>query len=565
MANDIRERYPIAPMPDPETLKRDGMAALRRGDRAAGVELLKRAIAGGAGTAGAFTALGAALIQGGDFTEAESAFRSAVDIDPNRAAAHRGLGIALLRQNDLSGAFGCCARAVELEPDSAANQYWAAACLLNLGRIEDSVPFLRKAVNLDPAHRRAHANLIWAMEYDAASTLEEQQSERRLWCERHAKKFLADRSRHANDRDPNRRLRVGYVSADFHAHSAALAFGPLILRHDAAEFEMFCYSSSSVQDAVGDALRAASEHWFSAVGVSDEALAARIRADGIDILVDLSGYTKGNRLLVFARKPAPIQATGWGHATGTGMPTMDYFFADTVLAPKEVRHLFVEEIVDLPCCVCYEPFGAMPPESALPALGKDPFTFGSLNRAEKLTQPTVALWARILRAMPGSRLLLKGARLENPAMRAHVAQLFENSGIDARRLLILGKTSQYEHQQALRQVDLCLDPFPAAGGITTVETLLMGVPVVTLSGRTPASRVSAAVLAAAGMTEWIARDEAEYVQIALEMADDTSHLARLRSELRQRALSSPICDTKQYVKNVEAAYRKMWRRYCGAA
>jgi len=551
-------------MSDPQDLERRGIEALRRGDRAAGADLLKQAIAGGAGTAGAFTALGGALLQGEDFGDAEAAFRSALDIDPHRAAAHRGLGIALLRQGDVAGALSCCARAVELEPGSAGNQYLAAVCLLTLGRIEDSVPFLRKAVELDPAHRSAHTNLIWAAEHSSSSTLEEQQSLRRLWCERHAKEWLANPGRHANTREPDRRLRVGYVSADFRAHSAALAFGPLIFHHDAAEFELFCYSSSAAHDHVSDALKNASEHWHSAAGVSDETLAARIREDGIDILVDLSGYSKGQRQLVFARKPAPIQATGWGHAFGTGMTAMDYLFSDPVTIPAEERDQFVEEIVDLPCCLCYEAPGPTPPESPLPALEGKPFTFGSLNRAEKLSKATVALWSRILRAMPQSRLLLKGARLENPSMRAYVLRAFQDCGIDPGRLSLLGSTSQYQHQQALQQVDLCLDPFPCSGGITTIETLLMGVPVVTLSGGTPASRVSAAVLAAAGMSEWIAGDEDEYEQIALEMAEDPPHLARIRRDVRQRLLMSPVCDTRRYAKAVEAAYRRMWRRWCGA-
>jgi predicted O-linked N-acetylglucosamine transferase (SPINDLY family) len=296
--------------------------------------------------------------------------------------------------------------------------------------------------------------------------------------------------------------------------------------------------------------------------MSDDELEAQIRCDRIDILVDLAGHTAGHRLLVFARKPAPIQVTAWGFATGTGMPSIDFMFSDSVSIPAGVRHLYTEEIVDLPCCICYEAPGDAPQVSALPALQGRPFTFGNLNRTEKMSDRAVALWARILKAMPDSRLLLKSASQGIAAVRAAVLDRFARHQIGPERLILRGLTDLYDHLAALHEVDLALDPFPASGGITTAETLWMGVPVVTLLGETTHGRNSAAILTALGMPDWIARDEEEYLRIALEFAEDPSHLARLREEMRQKLSATPVFDTGNYTRCVEAAYRNMWLRWC---
>jgi predicted O-linked N-acetylglucosamine transferase (SPINDLY family) len=398
----------------------------------------------------------------------------------------------------------------------------------------------------------------------AEATLSEQQHERDRWYELHARAHAQPSRPFANDRNPDRRLRIGYVSADFQNHSAAFAFSPLILHHDRSEFEVFCYSCGSVEDQRTKSLRKAAENWRSAGGLSDEALAAQIRADRIDILVDLSGHTQGHRLFVFARKPAPIQMTGWGFGSGTGLRTMDYLFSDPVTIPQGVRHLFAERIIDLPCCMCFEAPRDAPPVSALPALQGKPFTFGSINRTEKMSARSVALWSRILRAMPASRLLLKSYKLELAGVRSDVIGRFGEQGISPERLLLLGGTHTYDHLKALHQVDLALDPLPN-GGITTAETLWMGVPVLALPGGTPSCRVSAAILTAVGMPDWITRDEDEYVRIALDFADDPDLLSRIRGEMRQRVASSLVFDVKRYAALVEDAYRNAWRQWCVTA
>ena len=355
---------------------------------------------------------------------------------------------------------------------------------------------------------------------------------------------------------------MGYVSADFRRHSAYYAFSPVILRHDRNALEVVCYSGVKLEDDATARLRQAAHEWRSTLGVSDEALADQIRRDRIDILVDLSGHSAGNRLLVFARKPAPVQVTAWGHATGTGLETIDYFLADPVMVPQEERSLFAEEVIDLSCVLCYEPPDYLPEVSPLPALGARPFTFGCINRIEKISDRVIGLWGRILAELPEAQLLLKDRVCDDARVRQQLLQRLAAAGIAAERVRILGHSRHPEHLKIFHEVDLGLDPFPHGGGISTTEALWMGVPVVTLSGSTVASRLSASILTALGMQDWIARSDEEYVRIAVQAARDLPGLARLRGELRPRLAASMVGDVQRYTRSVEAAFRAMWRRWC---
>jgi predicted O-linked N-acetylglucosamine transferase (SPINDLY family) len=440
-----------------------------------------------------------------------------------------------------------------------------AEALFQLGRMAECVATYRKALEIDPAGPDLLSGLIYALQFSTETTLEELLGEMRHWDERHAQVHAGSIKPHPNTREPERRLRIGYVSADFYAHAAAMSFSPAIRHHDRAAFEVYCYSGGTVEDEMTASLRQASDAWRSTGGVSDDALAARIREDRIDILVDLSGHTAGHRLPVFARKPAPIQIGGWGSVTGSGLRTTDYLFSDPVLIPAGVRHSFTEKIIDLPCCLAFDVPGDGPGLSPSPALRGHPFTFGCLNRVVKITGPTIALWTRILDALPDSRLLLKDRTLENSVIEAETLRRFSEHGIGKDRLLLLGPTSLHDHMESLRGVDLALDPFPYSGGITTALTLWMGVPVITLSGNMPVSRMSAAILAAVGMPDWIARDEDDYVRIALDFAEEPALLEGIRQEMRQRLARTAVFDGRQYARSVESAYRDVWRRWCRTA
>jgi predicted O-linked N-acetylglucosamine transferase (SPINDLY family) len=313
-------------------------------------------------------------------------------------------------------------------------------------------------------------------------------------------------------------------------------------------------------------IRQAVDGWRSTLGISDDALSEQIRRDGIDILVDLSGHSEGHRLLVFARKPAPVQVTAWGHSTGTGLKTIDYFFADPSLVPQAERQFYAEEIFDLPSALCYEAPPYAPEVSALPATRGTPFTFGCLNRLEKITDKAIALWGRILRGVPDSHLLVKDKVLGyGPLRQQFLHRLRDIGGIAPERASLLGPTSHLEHLATFGRIDVGLDPMPQGGGVSTAEALYMGVPIVALRGTTVAGRLTASVLSLLQMQDWVAETEDDYVRIATQKREDLDALAGLRRQLRTRLTQSPYGDVENYVRAVERAYRSMWRRWCDRA
>ena len=300
---------------------------------------------------------------------------------------------------------------MELKPDYHEAHNNLGNALRYLGRFAEAEASYRRALELKRDFHMAHNNLIFTLDLLEGCTVREQQEERRRWYEQHGRKHAASIRPHNNQPDPERCLRIGFVSADFRRHSAYYAFSPIILRHERNAFEVVCYSGVKLEDDATARLRQAAHQWRSTLGVSDEALAEQIRRDRIDILVDLSGHSAGNRLPVFARKPAPVQVTGWGFAGGTGLATMDYYASDAVVVPPQERGLYAEEVIYLPCGACYEAPEYAPAVSALPALEDQAFTFGCINRIEKISDRVMALWGRILAQLPEARLLIRaGAR-----------------------------------------------------------------------------------------------------------------------------------------------------------
>jgi predicted O-linked N-acetylglucosamine transferase (SPINDLY family) len=296
--------------------------------------------------------------------------------------------------------------------------------------------------------------------------------------------------------------------------------------------------------------------------MSDDKLAELIRDDGIDILIDLSGHSNGERLAVFARKPAPIQVTAWGHATGTGMPAMDYLFADPVVVPPECHRFFAERIYDLPCVIAAEALETRSTNLEPPMLERGHVTFGVFNRPEKFTDGAIRLWSRVIDRVPGSRLLIKGGGLEQEDRRRAYAEKFASSGIGEDRLTILGATPRDEHLAAIQGVDICLDPFPQNGGVSTWEALRMGVPVVCMLGSWITNRLSASIVSSIGLRDWVAETENGYLEIARKSAAAPDQLRALRCSLPDRIAVSPAGDLAAYTRAVEAAYRAMWTEFC---
>ena len=447
-------------------------------------------------------------------------------------------------------------------PASARAVVILAQCRAAAGEIAEAIALYDRAIALVPEEDTAISGKIFALDFLDGADVADHQAARRLWWERIGSTFPRRRLE-GIDTDPERRLRVGYVSGDLRNHSAGFSIRPVLRCHDQAQVEIFAYSSTSKTDSFTDEFRALVGNWRDVAQLSSDELADRIMADRIDILVDCSGHTHGHRLPVFARKPAPVQVTAWGNATGTGMPVMDYLFGDQIAIPNEVRPLFAEQLADLPCLITIEPVGLS--VSALPMLRKGHVTFGVFNRIDKLSDQAVALWCRILAAIPDARLIVKHIALDDPSVRQKLMVRFAQHGISAERIACLGISDRIAHLRAFDEVDISLDPFPQNGGISTWESLHMGVPAVAKLGDLTSSRVAASILTSVGLTDFVATDDDHYVEVATRFASQPEVLSGLRAGLPARIANSTAGDSVHYTRAVEAHYRRFWRDYCASA
>jgi len=500
------------------------------------------------------------------FDQAMASHDQALAINPDLAGALLGRANILIRTNRLVEAFAACNRALAKTPNSARALTQLGQCHARQGETEEAVACYDRALAIKPDEESAISNRIFSLDFAANVGFAEHQGARAMWWQQVGAKIAAGaEADHDNDRDPDRRIILGYVSSDFKRHSAAFGFSPVLKNHDKRRFEVICYSCSPTEDAGTREFQQIADRWRNASQWPDDHLTDRIRADKVDVLIDLSGHSAGHRLRVFARKPAPIQVTAWGHGTGTGLPTIDYLFSDPVAIPAAVRHLFAEKIYDLPCLVIIEP---PPPDLQSPQppiLSKGHMTYGVFNRIDKISDDAVTVWARILRSVADARLLIKHHAVDDLSIRSTLRDRFVRHGVSADRIDLLGSTSREQHLAAYGEVDVCLDPFPQTGGVSAWEALHMGVPVVAKLGDGVSSRLSGAILSAIGMSEWVAAGDDEYAEIAVKHAAMPDRLRTIRQELPARIAGSSGCDPAGYTKAVEAAYRAMWQDYCKLA
>ncbi len=511
----------------------------------------------------AHTDLGAALGAAGRHVEAIAAHVHAIALKPDHAEAHNNLGVALHETGRLDEAIGAYDRAIALKPSLAVAHNNLAGVFKDQGRLDEALAGFRAALDVEPDFTEAASNLLFTLhchpDYDAQAIL----AEHRRWARQYAEP-LADQIRpHHNDRSPDRKLRVGFVSPDFCNHPVGQSLLPLFTHCDRLQTEVVCYSDAPIADPVTERLQALADEWHSTVGLSDSQVADRVRDGRIDILVDLALHTAGNRLLVFARKPAPVQVSMLGLPSTTGLATIDYRLTDRYFDPPGSSDGdYTERSIRLPHCIwCYEPLAEAPPVGALPSERNGFITFGCLNQVAKASRPALHLWLSILQALPGARLLIQSPP---GAHRDAVIQLFQAGGIAPDRVEFVPRVSRRAYLDRFHQLDLCLDPFPYNGHTTTLDALWMGVPVVTLAGRTGVGRAGVSVLSNLGVPELIAETPAQYVAIATALAADQERLAALRAGLRARMESSPLLDAKQYAADVQAAFRAMWTTWCGA-
>lgn len=555
----------------------------------------EKALALRPGFAEAHNGLGTALFGLGRLGEAAAQYRRAIELKPGYAEACTGLSDALRSLGQLHAAAECCEQAIRVSPNDAVAHVVYGQALAEMGKHQAALAEFERALGLQPdcaaacnelgvalhlwgrhEEARAHGDKaiirpdndksnsvqLFYLHYHPDIGAEEMASRHRDFAGRFELPLKADWRPHANVPDPQRPLRVGFVSPDFRQHPVGYFMADLLASLKSTGLELYAYATHWVPDSMTERIKPQFSVWREC-NMSDSALADQVRADGIDILVDLSGHTKGNRLLVFARKPAPVQVTYLGYFDTTGLESMDYILGNRWLLPEEEEGLYAEKPWRLPDAhLCFTPPDVALEAGPLPALETGRVTFGCFNRIDKVNGRVAAAWASLLHAVPGSRLYLKSKALGDADVAEHYRRRFAEHGIGAERLILEGESGFREYLESYNRVDIALDPYPYNGGTTTVQAMWMGVPTLALHGDRYVAHMGESILQAAGLPEWIARDEDDYVAKAAGFAGDLDALAATRANLRERLLASPICDAPGFARKLEQAFRGMWRQWC---
>lgn len=507
--------------------------------------------------------LGQVLERMGHGEEAAQAYRAAVELDPQYAEAWNNLGHLLQSRDELAKAESNLREAIRLNPQYPEPHTNLGNLFKDRGDLDDAIGEYRRAIELSPQQSYIHSNLLLTLHYHPDYSPADLKREHEAWAQRHVAPLASQRREHSNDATPGRRLRIGYVSPDFREHAIARFILPVLTQHDANAFEVFAYADVVRRDETTGAIRANVHRWREITTLNDAQLADAVRADGIDILVDLAAHSGKNRLLAFARKPAPIQVTWLAYCSTTGVDAIDYRLTDRFLDPPGTRlDQYTEASVHLPGCYwCYSaPAAARPQEQSNERLGGPP-TFGCLNNFAKVTNATLELWTLLLQRVPESRLLLfapPGSHRDRVRRALSAGQIAEN------RLSFVPRQPFADYLDTWRGIDVALDPIPYGGGTTTCDALWMGVPVVTLAGRTAVARAGSSLLSHVGLEEFVARSQEQYVDCAAALIRDTDRLAQLRGDLRGRLRASPVMSAHDFTRGLESAYREMWRNWCAS-
>jgi protein O-GlcNAc transferase len=524
--------------------------------------LFRRALRQRPNSAMACNSRGLALQALGQNDAALTWYEKALAIEPRYANAYYNLGNLLKNLERPEDAVASYEKALALKPDLDRASIGLIGALLSLWRLDDAIAQLRKALAIQPDLPVARSDLVYLSNFRPQETPETLFAAHRAWGELHAPAIASLDLRFARAADPDRRLRVGYVSPDFRNHAEYDFVAPVLEAHDRRQIEIVCYSDVARPDRFTKHLTAKVERWVSIHGMEDAAVAERIRGDGIDILVDLAGHTAGNRLKVFAAKPAPVQVAWVGYPETRGLAAIDYRISDAVLDPEGSERFSTEKLIRLPHFCCWRSRFDAAPVQAAPVTRTGRVTFGSVNQLHKMTPEVIELWARVLRSEPGSRLFLVASALANPSVRERVTACFADAGIGRDRLALTPTVPTPDHLALYHQVDIALDPFPFNGHTTSCEALWMGVPVITLLGDRRAARTGASILTIIGLPELVAETAEAYVAIAVSLAHDPDRLAALRAGMRERLRTSPLGDVEAMTRAVETAYRGAWRRWC---
>jgi predicted O-linked N-acetylglucosamine transferase (SPINDLY family) len=504
--------------------------------------------------------LGNALQAQGRLDEAIASYRQALSLKPFLPQAWYNLANALQANSQLEEAVNGFRQALALDPDYVDACGNLATALVVQGQMDEAIACYRQVLRLQPDDANAYSNLLFALQSLDSCSAQDLFQEHLRYAERFEAPLKPGWQPHTNSCEPERRLKVGYVSGDFRQHAVAYFIEPILASHDKSRFELYGYCNNTMHDGYTGRTAAHMDHWLVCNTLSDEQLAQRIRLDAIDILVDLSGHTAHNRLLVFARKPAPVQVTYIGYPGTTGLSSIDYRISDPWQDPVGLTERYHSEtLVRIPGGMAYQPEPDAPEINALPALSSGELVLACLNNLSKVNPAVIALWARILHALPQARLMLGNA--SESGIRVRLTAWFAQAGIGPERLTLQPRVAMAEYLALHHQIDIALDPFPFNGGTTTMHSLWMGVPVITLAGDHAVSRLSTAHLSRVGLDEFITHSEEEYLQCAVKFANDLPRLNEVRQSLRQR-MNAPECQPAAITRQLEAAYRDMWHTWC---
>ena len=501
----------------------------------------------------------------GRMEQALASYSRALEVNPNSAEAHFNEGNVLRDNGKLESAVDCYLRALAINPDYVEANCNLGIALTDLGQLHEAVAKFDRALEVRPDFTKALGNLLFVRNYLADQPADLLLAEARRFGDVVARQ-AKPRSAWPNTPDADRCLRVGLVSGDLRNHPVGYFLEGVLaalLRNTPGQLYLIAYPTQPYSDALTERIKACCHRWQPAVALSDESFAEQIRDDGIDILIDLSGHTAYNRLPMFAWKPAPVQLSWLGYFATTGVAAIDYFIADPWTLPATEEVHFTERILRLPeTRLCFTPPDAELAVSPLPALSTGHITFGCFNTLTKLNDEVVKLWAQVLAAVPTSRLFLKAKQLTEAPVGKSITERFAAHGVDRGRLILEAYGPRSEYLAAYNRVDIALDPFPFPGGTTSVESLWMGVPVLTLAGDRFLSRQGVGILMNAGLPAWVAVDAQEYLARAASFAGDLPGLAKLRGGLRQQVLESPLFDAPRFARHFESALRKVWGKWC---
>jgi predicted O-linked N-acetylglucosamine transferase (SPINDLY family) len=579
----------------PDALHLLGLGHHQLGNAEKAIEYINRAIGIAPKEPALHNNLGEIHRLNGELSSAQKCYEKALQLQPDHVSAHNNLGIVLSELGRHEDAVNRYQRSLSINPDFGPALKNLANTLVESGKLDEAIRHYRaairlnpsdaelynnlgtalaeqrqfneanlafqKAIGLNPEYSAAHSNLCFTLNYASELSLADYFKAHRNW----AAMVESSRSQFQHNLElfnKNRRIRIGYVSADLRSHSVSYFFEILLKHHNPDAVDVYCYSDVKAPDKVTHRLQSLCPSWTSIVGQSDEEVARKIQKDRVQVLVDLAGHSAANRLPLFALKPAPVQVSWLGYPGTTGLKRIDYRFTDEIADPVGDSEAFhSEELWRLPRgFLCFQG----EPESPSPAAktASDQICFGSFNNLSKTNHNVVQVWANILNALPRASLYLKSRQLADASIRQHIQREFATAGIEPQRIELQGRVNHRNHHLELYdKVDIALDTFPYNGTTTTCEALLMNVPVVTLRGDRHASRVGASILTQIGLTELIADSTDEYIELALKLAGDSDYRTDLSNGLRQRLQSSDLCNGPQFAQDVETAYQSMWQRY----